>query len=419
MKKIIKILVCVVLLSALQAPLSAPVQAQVGTSFGVNMFASLKGGMGVYKNSVNEDFPKGFSGGISVGKWILSPLAFRVSFDFMTLPNAVYNTNKTANFALASAEFLWDFTSTFSHVRHKNRWYIPDIYPMLGLGMSFREAVAEYATDREFQAMLGAQLNFHISKGWDAFFEYKCNFFSENFDGGRGGAYLNSFLLGFTRQFTETPFYRRTEHESRTPMEDWFFGIGIGPNFSSFTFEHLDKIDMYGVAPEIMFGRNFSNFWSIRFQLTGLTAHEPYDTINEQAGDGYTFAMLHSDVMLNLTHALHFTRGIKLNVLPYLGAGMVWRFDNPKFDLGADFGVMLRYYVGRHSDLYLDMKYLMVPPRIGGGMGPEGPLPGIFSYQVVWVGLPSITLGYVYNFGTNTTRYRLPSHWSPGGSCAD
>ena len=163
-----------------------------------------------------------------------------------------------------------------------------------------------------------------------------------------------------------------------------------------------------------MFGRNCSNFWTIRFELTGLTAHGPYDTINEQAGDGYTFGMLHSDVMLNLTHAIKFTRGKKLNVLPYLGAGMVWRFDKPQFDMGADFGVMLRYYIGRRSDLYADLKYLMVPPRIGGGIGPEGPLPGIFGYNVVWVGLPSITLGYIYNFGTNTTRYRLPAHW-----CAD
>ena len=406
MKKIILVLLMAVTCSASHA--------QVGTDFGVNMFASLKGGLGMYSNRLNDN-PIGFSGGISVGKWIVSPLAFRVSFDMMTIPNGILGSNNTANFAMANAEFLWDFTSTFFRIRH-HQWYIPDFYPMIGLGMSFRQAVGNNSTDREFQVMLGGQLNWRISKGWDIFMEYKCNFFSEALAQGNG-VYLYSALLGVTRQFTESPFLRRTEHESRDVFEDWFFGIGIGPNFSSFTFEHVDELGMYGVAPEVMFGRNFSNFWTIRFQLTGLTGHAPFDTINQEAGEAYTFSMLHTDVMLNLTHALKFTRGRKLNVLPYLGAGLVWRFDNPRFDMGADFGLMLRYYIGRHSDLYADFKYLMVPPRIGGGVGPEGPLPGMFGYNVVWVGLPSITLGYIYNFGTNTTRYRQPAHWSP--SCSD
>ena len=155
--------------------------------------------------------------------------------------------------------------------------------------------------------------------------------------------------------------------------------------------------------------------WTQEWHFTQEAIEDACDRTG--TSEAYTFSMLHTDVMLNLTHALKFTRGRKLNVLPYLGAGLVWRFDNPRFDMGADFGLMLRYYIGRHSDLYADFKYLMVPPRIGGGVGPEGPLPGMFGYNVVWVGLPSITLGYIYNFGTNTTRYRQPAHWSP--SCSD
>ena len=402
MKKFILVLLMAVTCSASHA--------QVGTDFGVNMFASLKGGVAMYSNRLNDN-PLGFSGGISVGKWILSPLAFRASFDFMTVPNAIKDDNFTENFALASAEFLWDFSSTFFRIRH---WRI-NFYPMLGLGFAFREGGPGHSTDHEFQAMLGGQLNFRISKGWDTFLEYKCNFFPEAFDGSGGDVHVHSFLLGFTRQFTESPFHRRTEHESRDVTEDWFFGIGIGPNFSSFTFEHVKPSDgMYGVAPEIMFGRNYSNFWTIRFQLGGLTAHERYDTINEQPGQSYTFSTFHTDVMLNLTHAIRFTRGKKLNVLPYLGAGLAWRYDNVRFDLAADFGVMFRYYVGRRSDLYLDLKYTMVTPRIGGGVGESIDLPGVLGYDILWVGLPSITLGYIYNFGTNTTRYRLPAHW-----CAD
>ena len=35
---------------------------------------------------------------------------------------------------------------------------------------------------------------------------------------------------------------------------------------------------MIGLAPEFMMGRNFSNFWTIRVMLGGLTAHEQYDS---------------------------------------------------------------------------------------------------------------------------------------------
>lgn len=414
MNRISKILVCVALFAALQVPAVSKVQAQPGERFGDNMFLSLKGGMSMYSNRLNDN-PTGFSGGISVGKWIVSPLAFRVSFDFMTVPNASTSNPFTAQFALGSAEFLWDFTSTFFRIRN---WRLK-FYPMLGLGVVFQGGNNGHRTDHDFQAMLGGQLNFAITPRWDAFLEYKCNLFPEAFDGSRGDVYLHSFLLGFSHQFTEGPFRRRTEHESRDVMEDWFFGAGVGPNFSSFTFEHIDKLGMYGAAPEIMFGRNYSNFWTIRFQLGGLTAHERYDTVNDEPGKGYTFSTLHADVMANLTHAIKFTRGKKLNVLPYLGAGLVWRYDDVRFDMAADFGVMLRYYVGRRSDLYADFKYTMVPPRIAGGPGEPGPLPGILSYDILWVGLPSITIGYIYNFGHNTTRYRLPAHWSPSSSCTD
>jgi hypothetical protein len=286
---------------------------------------------------------------------------------------------------------------------------------MLGLGVCFRAANGNYATDHEFQAMLGGHIAYRFSKGWDAFLDGKVHFFPEPFDQSGGGSYLTSLTLGITRNFTESPFHRRTENESRSVAEDWFVGAGLGMNYSSFSFEHFAPFDMWGFAPEIMFGRNYSNFWTIRFELNGLTAHERFDTIENMAGPGYSFSNFHTDVMLNLTHAIKFTRGKRLNVLPYLGAGLVWRYGNVKFDMAADFGVMLRYYLGRHSDLYLDAKYIMVPPRIAGGeMGEALPIGGLIGAPLLWVGLPSITVGYIYNFGRSTTRYRLPAHW-----CAD
>ena len=391
-----------------------PAFAQPGENFADNMFLSLKGGARVYSSPKN-DSPWGFSGGFTVGKWICNPLAFRASLDFMTVANASTEQPYTATAILGSAEFMWDFMSTFFRIRHSRL----NFYPMLGLGLVLLGGDHDHRTDHDFQAMLGGHLAFRFSSGWDAFAEVKCNLFPEYFDNAGGSVNLWSFVVGVTRQFTETPFQRRTQYESRDVLEDWFFGAGVGPNFSSFTFEHIDKLGMYGVAPEIMFGRNYSNFWTIRFELAGLTAHERYDTINEEAGKGFTFSTFHADVMANLTHALRFTRGRKLNVLPYLGAGLVWRYDNPRFDMAADFGVMLRYYLGKRSDLYMDFKYAMVPPRIGGGAADAPDLPGLFGEDIIWVGLPSLTIGYIYNLGHSTTRYRLPAHWSPVIDCAD
>jgi len=382
-------------------------RAQVGTDFGVNMYMSLSGGVSIYDNPKNDN-PMGFSGNFSVGKWILSPLAFQATFDFMSLPYLYTGVDQQGSFALGTAEFMWDFNSTFWRIRH---WKL-NFYPMLGLGVSFRNGGGE-ATDHEFQAMLGAHLSYRFARGWDLFLQGKMHFLPEAGNG--GGCYLTSLTLGVTRQFTDSPFHRRTQYESREVAEDWFMGFGLGPNFSSFTFEHMSPSDgMYGLAPEIMMGRNYSNFWTIRFQLGGLTAHERYDTIKGEPGESYSFSTLHTDVMLNLTHAIKFTRGKRLNVLPYLGAGLVWRYDHLQFDIAADFGVFFRYYIGRHSDLYLDAKYLMVPPRIAGGKtGEEGPGTGLVSSPILWVGIPSVTVGYIYNFGHSTTRYRLPAHWSP------
>lgn len=389
------------------------VRAQVGTDFGVNMFVQLKGGINVYNSTLSEN-RIGFSGGASVGKWILNPLALRLSLDFMTTPEAFGPGTNNSRFALASVEFLWDANATFFRVH--DRWYLTPIpfYPMIGLGATFRNS-PQLGTDHEFHTMLGAHVPFRIGgKGaWEAFVEYKCNFFPEILDDSQGDVFLHSLVLGMTHNFTPSPYWRRTANESRSVSEDWFIGAGIGPNFTSFAWQHLDKADMYGVAPELMFGRNYSNFWTIRFELGGLTGHGPYDTVAGKAGKGFSFSTLHADVMINLTHAFKYTRGIKLNVLPYLGAGLVWRFDDVHFDMAADFGVMLRYYVGRFSDIYLDAKYLIVPPRIGGGMAPDGTGSGILSSGVIRVGIPSVTVGYIYNFGTNTTRYRLPAHWCP------
>lgn len=381
-------------------------RAQIGTDFGVNMFMNMGGGVSMYQYADNP-LHTGFSGGISVGKWILSPLAARITLDFQTL-SKTEDLDANAAFASTGVEFLWDFTSTFMRIRN---WRI-NVYPMIGLGVFLRTAHVidghTYGTDREVHGLLGLHVPVRISGGWSAFAQYKCYFLPTYGYLESEVATMHSITGGFTYNFTETPFHRRTEHESRGTDEDWFAGFGLGANYSSFdlfTTPHHGGLSMLGVAPEIMFGRNFSNFWTIRFEATGLTAHEIYDTVLGEPGKGYTFTMVHADLMTNLSHLFDFKRGAYWSIMPYLGAGAIWRYDNVRFDMAADFGLFLRRYISREGDLFVDLKYIMMAPRIGGSAGPSGSIYG--------VGLPTVTVGYIHNFGQSSTRYRQPYN------CAD
>ena len=170
---------------------------------------------------------------------------------------------------------------------------------------------------------------------------------------------------------------------------------------------------LYNPTPEIIVGRNYSNVWTIRFELSGFLARER--AIKElvvspdgasfseelRVGKWYAFNSLHTDFMVNLSHLLNFRRGVKWNFLPYMGAGPVWRYQaKPVFTIGADAGFMARRYLDNLGDFYIDLKYIIVPPRVAGGTGPSGSIFG--------VGYPMLTVGYLHNFGHSTTRYRMP-----------
>lgn len=414
------------LLSLLLIGLSLSSQSQSSKMVGENTFFWSLGAGGVYYQHSGEGQFSMPTATLNLGCWITRPLAFRLGFDLMMTPSHYqHGASNNSLFFMGSAEFLWDVNATFFNVYNDNFLHPFPVYPMLGVGFVLRPEVeaegATYGSDHDFQAMLGIHAPFRIAPLWDAFLEYKWFFLSQRFDGSYGDNFMHSITLGVTRRWADTPFSRRTQYASRSTAEDWFIGAGIGPNFSSFSFRNIDECDMYGITPEIMFGRNYSNVWTIRFELSGLTAHEPYDTVENLAGSKYSFSNFHTDVMFNLTHAFEFSRGVRLNFLPYLGAGLIWRYDDLTFNMTADIGLMLRYYLNHQSDLYLDIKYMMVPPSIAGikaqsegseqqgaGQNEDCNVPKSYSD---WGGLPSITVGYIYNFGSSSTRYRYPAQW--------
>ena len=405
MKKILFVLFTIV--SFLQA------SAQVGSSFSTNLFLSGQAGMSYYTN-INGG-STGITGGLALGKWIAEPLALRFGIDMVnvatTRQTAAADGSSMMHF-FATIDAMWDFKSIFGH--GPQDWFIR-VYPMVGIGGVFR-SLDGYESDEEasapgynyFQTMLGLHVPFSFSRysGLSGFLEYKYYILPDSYDYNDGNVRMNLLTLGLTKRFTRDPYHRRTANESQSARDDWFVGFGIGPNYSTFelfTNPYSGGLAMLGVAPEIMVGRNYSNFWTLRLELTGLSGHEPFDTLS-QTTNSYMFSYLHGDLMVNLTHALNFRRGVKWNFLPYIGAGPAWRYDILELNMAGNIGLMARRYINEAGDFFIDAKYVMIPPRIGGGKGPSGDIYGD--------GLPSITVGYIYNFGVTSTRYRLPASYS-------
>lgn len=379
-----------------------PAFAQVGSSFQTNLFVSGKAGGVLYNN--DNGMAVGFGGGLSIGKWIAEPLALRANVDMGMIPSREQTATGGSTMHLQpSLDAIFDLWAVFGD--GPQNWYIR-VYPMVGIGGLFRSFdLNEDNPYNVFEVSMGLHIPFSYPRytKWAGFLEYKYIMLPERYDRNPGNVGLNSISLGLTRRFNMDPNHRRTAQESHDVGDDWFAGCGIGVNYSSFDLfsnPNLGGMAMIGVAPEIMFGRNYSNFWTLRIGLTGLSAHEQFDTLSSTAKE-YMFTFVHADLMVNISHAINFKRGVKWNVLPYIGVGPVWRYDDMVMNMAGNLGIMFRRYLNEAGDFYIDAKYVMVPPAIGGGRGPSGSIYG--------VGLPSITAGYIYNFGVTSARYRQPA----------
>lgn len=390
------------LLSMLLVCTFAGVRAQDNAAYADNTFyLSVGGGASYYLHSGTGSLGVP-AAGLSAGRWLMKPLAFQIAADMVMAPPFKAPDAGNAMYLMGSAQFLWDINSTFFHVYNKAVPYPIPFYPMIGLGALYMPEGKGYGADRDFQGMLGLHMPVRIAPKLAAFLELKCYFLPYSFDGSYGANFMPTATIGLTKRWYDSPFGRRTGFETRNTSEDWFTGFGVGMLFNSFEFEAADiwESKLYNITGDLMVGRNWSDIWTIRFELSGFFGRGRYDVVNEQTARWYIFNSLHTDFMINLSHLANFNRGGKWNFLPYLGAGPVWRYSNPVFTIGADAGIMARRYIDNMGDFYVDLKYLMVPPRVTGGTGPSG--------NPFGVGYAMLTFGYMCNFGHSTTRYRIP-----------
>ena len=385
-------------MSLLLVGVLAGARAQDNAAYADNTFyLSLGGGATYYLHSGTESLGVP-AAGLYAGRWLMKPLAFQLAAELAMAPPFKAPDAGNAVYLMGSAQFLWDFRATFGHVYNSTVAF----YPMIGLGTVYQLEGDGYGADRDLQGMLGLHMPVRIAPKLAAYLELKCYFLPYSFDGSYGANFMPTATIGLTKRWYDTPFGRRTGFETRGLGEDWFTGFGVGLLFNSFEFEQVGNLasKMYNITGDMMVGRNWSDIWTIRFELSGFFGRERYNPDTESQGRWYTFNSLHTDFMINLSHLANFNRGVKWNFLPYLGAGPVWRYIDPVFTLGADAGIMARRYIDNMGDFYIDLKYLMVPPRLAGSTGANGYFWG--------VGYPMLTFGYICNFGHSTTRYRIP-----------
>ena len=395
-----------ILLPLLLVVCSLMLQAQNGRRifYPGTLFGSFNIGGTIYTHGSSATVGAPYQG-LSGGCWVSEPLAFQLAFDIMKTTSS---TGNNYMFLCASAEFKWDLNYTLFDISHTSPEKVVPVYPMVGLGVISCTDMKVHPKEHGFHAMVGVQASYQLSKSLDAKLEYKCFVLPQYFNGSKSVSMLHNIGLGLLLHQNIDQNFRRTESKSRDAEKDWFVGIGIGANYSAFdilTNSNGGGEAMLGFAPEVMFGRDFSRYWSLRIQLIGFSAHERYNPTLQVAGKGYYFSQLHADVMVNLTNLIIFKRNLHFNVMPYLGAGPIWRYDKFYLDYAADFGLFFRYYVNHVSDVYLDMRYVLVKPAFGGGAGPSGHFYG--------VGLPSITVGYIYFFERN------PRYFKPRYECPD
>ncbi|MCR4660137.1 MAG: porin family protein [Bacteroidales bacterium] len=344
-----------------------------------NTFAS--GGIGLaFHSPANQSAStaSGFAMNVAAGKWILQPLAMRIDAGAAMLSN---NEGESSTYTIANLEFMWDILSAFGSIENPR----VNVYPIAGLGVYM---LSGSSSTSNLQTMFGLHVPVRILNGLSAFAEYKNIIIP--YDG--KAAHINMATIGATYNFNYTPYNRRSEYATRGMFEDWFLGYGIGANVTTFDFKGWDDFGRYSIMPEIMIGRNYTPRWTLRFELSGLYAHE-FD--NEL----FRYTDFHADVMFNLTNTLDFVRGRRLGIMPYIGAGPVWRYDNPIFTMCANGGLFLRYYLSQSSDIFLDVKHTFMPHYV---------VDGANTNMRIGVGITSLTFGYIYNIGTSTTRYRVP-----------
>lgn len=379
-----------------------------------NTFVSFGGGIDFYNNdhtTAQQIFANRQVGypslEASFGKWMLNATAVRVGFNAFVADNEytvpdngvigskVYPFTGTIGDSTGVASSLyysghvtlmWDPLTAFGGLKIDRPF---SFYPFIGFGVVRRSSNGYSEHDGAFIALGGFSFDFRLHRDFSLYAEPKCFLYPQNYDNNESLSHVFDLTVGLKYDIRRQEYRRRDYGESLFISDDWYFAIGAGANYPYIK----GQGGATSVLGELTVGKYFTTCSSVRLQANGglLAVDNATDT----------YASLHADMMLDLLNfcqtylsRMHKNPTLGRGVSPmlYAGAGVYDHFGMDKIRFGMDAGCMLRFYLSRTADLYVDARYALVPRLLSE------------SSATLAEGLPSFTFGYIRNFGQNTLR---------------
>ncbi len=355
-----------------------------------NLSVSLGVGLDYYKHQSTSLFAnQGKDFQLTITKGLLRDMGLRAQ---LQRERFQFNNNP-ADYYFAHVDYVWSITNTFLG-NNPNRKHNLDGFA------GFSLAVCRYdrsGSDNDFASTFGLQYQYMLDYGFYLYLEEQNYVLPPAFDNCNKLSLIPTLNVGLAYRFVDNP-YRFQRGESVSPSNDWYFSVSTGINSMQYRGVGALKERLQYIAPCIEFGlgKNLSSVWATRFQWSGLQVRNENEAV--------AFFNLHADIMVNAVNFfLQESRAPKFSVYPYVGPGLfVSQIDIDNIQIAFVGGLYSRYTVGHHSDLYIDIRYGVVPPRFAHVSQ---------SQSFYTVGLATIGVGYVYNIGTSTCRDTRNATW--------
>lgn len=356
------------LLLLLLLPLASPAQTH---GFLGNSYVSASVGPSLYFSTHGTCFGGGAS--LSLGKWILNTTGMRAQFS-------------TQYVSVESAAQLYYyghcdiFFDLFTAIRGRNPSDVLRTYLLVGVGL-----VHTSSGDNDFCGTAGIGAEWRISPNWRLSLEWESFVHPSDFDNNNRSSLLSTLQLGAVCDINSNPTRSRSRFETRQFTNDWFFQLALG--VSSFNhngigdFSH--RLSLLTPIFEFGLGKRLTSLWLIRFNMSGL--------YTRSVDELFSYYNIRGDAMLDvvaLFNPNHVNSAFTLR--PYVSAGIVTRLDDQShFLFSPAGGLQFSYHPDKRNEIFLDMRYLITPPRFAHVEASQGTLS---------VGLATLTVGYGYTF---------------------
>ena len=361
-----------------------------------NTFLSVAGGLNGYKNAAYGAFEnQGAHLELAVGYHLSNDIAFRARLSGMTNVGAA---GTTGTYLYGMGDLMWNLTNSFFGFNYYRR---STLSAFLGFGLV-------HATgDNDFALSLGLHGETVVTGPLRAFAELKAMVHPSEFDDNERMSFAPMASVGLSLLMNENAFFNAEKSGMPHANSDWYVGLGV-LSATSMQYAGIESMGqrMRQVRPSFNFalGKRLTPCWNGRFSLgIGLAAYRdveylPLNPEPQLVDYNFNFATLQADLMLDLTQAVLQRRYMqKFSLYPYLGTGLLMRFDHAdELRLALNAGLSLRYILTSRGDLFLDARYALTESRF---THVEGYPQGRFS-----VGLASLTAGYIINIGESRFR---------------